>query len=381
MQKADPFVGKTFATPKGGIITVLGVVQRVTNRPKYVWVSCSICSMDDELWPEGSICCMPGSLTKGCAPCSCSKKPTLTLEQHLLIARRSVDGSMHKVISVSRPKENGSVIARILCLDHGEWTCSTDSLRKRTHGCQKCYQETISSRVRKPETESVEEIKEVAARLGHEFIEFIGGYSGAHSRASMQCFEHGAFDVLVTNYRKEKANCPKCRYLKTSSSCKKREPIYLERVMRALDGSQYKFVSWSDDFIGAKSKVLLSCDNHGEFSVYYGNLLVGAGCPKCAGYGFQSSYSGFVYILESLDKSSIKVGISNKPDQRMRQLANATPFEFSVLGMFEMDGALAMSIESDCHNRFMSAGLSGFDGCTEWMRYDPSIIEYVQQRA
>ena len=381
MQNTDTFAGKTFPTPKGGIITVLGVVQRIPNRPKYVWMSCSICSDDDELWPEGSMCCLPGALTKGCVPCSCSKKPTLTLEQHMIITKRLLVGTPHKVMFVSRPKENGSVVATILCPDHGEWTCSTDSIKNRTHGCMKCYRSTISNRVRKPESDARKEIIDVAAKLGHEFIEFIGGYTGSHSRASMKCIDHGYFDVLVTNYRKEKANCPKCRYIKTSRSCKKREPVYIERILSALDGRSDKFLSWDGEFSGAKSKLILDCAEHGAFSVHYGNLLNGAGCPKCAGYGFQSSDSGFVYLLESMDKSAIKVGISNKPDQRIRQLRNATPFEFSVLDMFEMNGVKALSVESDCHSEFMSAGLSGFDGCTEWMRHDPAIIEYIQQRA
>lgn len=86
-------------------------------------------------------------------------------------------------------------------------------------------------------------------------------------------------------------------------------------------------------------------------------------------------------MLESECKSYLKVGISNKPSQRLMQLRRATPFKFDVLSILEMDGHLAHDLELEIHSENENAGLSGFDGFTEWLINKPEIIERIQQRA
>ena len=86
-------------------------------------------------------------------------------------------------------------------------------------------------------------------------------------------------------------------------------------------------------------------------------------------------------MLESDCKNYLKIGISNKPAQRLMQLRRATPFKFEVLSILEMDGYLAHDLELEVHSNNESAGLSGFDGFTEWLINKPQIIEYIQQRA
>lgn len=72
------FVGSTFQTPKGGVLTVVGVRNGNRRcgkrRSKYI-LKCSLCSLDEELWGYGSILSEKGNLGIGQIPCGCSKTP------------------------------------------------------------------------------------------------------------------------------------------------------------------------------------------------------------------------------------------------------------------------------------------------------------------
>jgi hypothetical protein len=124
------------------------------------------------------------------------------------------------------------------------------------------------------------------------------------------------------------------------------------------------------------------CKDHGVFRISYANLVYHERrCPSCSVTGFKSAIDGYVYALKSDCGAYMKVGISNKPEIRIPQLSRATPFSFTVDGVFQTSGVNAQDTEKAAHLEFMSAGLSGFDGCTEWLRYDPAIVQYVEQRA
>ena len=48
---SEHFVGSTLPTPKGGVLTVIGLSAR-ESRAKYYKTRCSICSEDTELFPD-----------------------------------------------------------------------------------------------------------------------------------------------------------------------------------------------------------------------------------------------------------------------------------------------------------------------------------------
>ncbi|MNR19483.1 hypothetical protein D3C85_1362770 [compost metagenome] len=70
----------------------------------------------------------------------------------------------------------------------------------------------------------------------------------------------------------------------------------------------------------------------------------------------------------------LKVGITNNPKIRFMALRSDTPFVFSVVGFLKMAGHEVAKKEKTIHEKYMSAQLSGFNGCTEWLRYDDEIV-------
>ncbi|AUR92230.1 meiotically up-regulated protein 113 [Vibrio phage 1.170.O._10N.261.52.C3] len=89
-EKAEDTVGRTYSTTKGGTLTVEGIHSRIKGgKGTAVFnLSCSICSLDIELSPEGSITSIKSSLDRGHAPCGCSDKPNWSKEQYMVKIQR-----------------------------------------------------------------------------------------------------------------------------------------------------------------------------------------------------------------------------------------------------------------------------------------------------
>lgn len=151
---------------------------------------------------------------------------------------------------------------------------------------------------------------------------------------------------------------------------------WMVRVDRESAAKGYEFVGIRGEFNGNMSRVILNCHEHGSFEIRIANLLERRrprGCPSCATRGFKSSVDAWVYLLHSVDGSICKVGISNNVDSRLGDLRRATPFQFIKKAEIKTSGKNARALERSCHERFMSAELSGFDGCTEWLMRDEEI--------
>lgn len=83
------FVGTQFPTPKGGVLTVIGVNNnnKVGVASKFI-CECSVCSKDEELWPVGSIKNRKSNLLKGELSCGCTSNPRWTQTQYEVRIRR-----------------------------------------------------------------------------------------------------------------------------------------------------------------------------------------------------------------------------------------------------------------------------------------------------
>ena len=75
-------VGYKIKTVKGNTLTVISV--RGKGNKRLYELFCDSCSLDKELWPEGSIKSSKSNLLKGQIPCDCSKVPRYTKTQWTL---------------------------------------------------------------------------------------------------------------------------------------------------------------------------------------------------------------------------------------------------------------------------------------------------------
>ncbi|AUR91372.1 hypothetical protein NVP1171O_22 [Vibrio phage 1.171.O._10N.261.52.F12] len=127
------------------------------------------------------------------------------------------------------------------------------------------------------------------------------------------------------------------------------------------------------------NRLVVTCPEHGDFEQNAGNHLYGAGCPKCATHGFNPDKRAYLYILlDTETHSRVKIGISNVPDTRLRDLKRNTPFTLERIDLFETLPTVTLQIEKFCHSQLESANLTGFDGATEWFKFDGGKLEALR---
>ncbi len=133
-------------------------------------------------------------------------------------------------------------------------------------------------------------------------------------------------------------------------------------------------------YSSAKDKVLIHCREHGDFWQTPGNHLSGKACPGCADYGFKRTRkAAYVYFLYSTSFGVVKIGVTHNKAERIRKLIRDTPFQFEIIKIIKTNGANAARIESRFHNEFQRAGFSGFDGCTEWVIKTPKLMIEIEK--
>ena len=143
-----------------------------------------------------------------------------------------------------------------------------------------------------------------------------------------------------------------------------------ESRIKAAGTGRYELVRWhvSGKFCALKRCVVRCAEDGYEWSATVSNLVNNErGCPRCAKYGFQLEKDGYLYALRSKCGMYLKVGISNNPSRRHRQLERSTPFKFNLVEQISGDGVKISELEKHFHSKYERAGFTGFDGATEWL--------------
>ena len=249
-------------------------------------------------------------------------------------------------------------------IDGFEWEASVNSLLHNKTGCPQCAGNRRYS--------ADERISQINNLESIEFIKFVDKYIGATSKVLVRCKKDlyewaSTIDGLVNAKN-------------TCHMCNKKVPwTEDERVDQINRLTNIKFIRFVNGYSNSHSKALVRCEIDGfEWEATANNLVnQGKGCPKCAPYGFQLGKIGVLYALRSECGRYMKVGISNKPKQRHRQLEKATPFPFYAIEQISGDGAKIAELEKYFHNKYERAGLSGFDGATEWLVCTDELLKEI----
>lgn len=194
-------------------------------------------------------------------------------------------------------------------------------------------------------------------------------YVRAITKVIITCPEHGDFEQCPSDHTRG-IGCPSC------GGCKPHTTAEFITRARNVHRSLYNYSK--SVYVNKSTKLIITCPEHGDFKQTPNNHTQGVGCPSCANHGYQPNKTGYLYfLLDTETHSRIKIGISNRPDQRLRELRNATPFEFEPMEIIETYGEIAPQLEKLCHEALPSAGLTGFDGATEWMKYEGATVRQL----
>jgi len=263
---------------------------------------------------------------------------------------------------------------RLTCPVHGEWTTTINSIVNNKRGCGGCgiNKRSMTRTVDKDVRER--QIRTIAKKGGYSFVRFEREYEGVFSNVIIRCPVHGEWSVSLDNFINQGTGCVACGIISRAAS--RRIPQY-EREMRinkiAIEHG-YSFMGWVDKYKNCDSRMVMECVVHGKWETTPDGLEGGNRCPGCAQYGYSTGKSGVLYALFSRCGQFVKIGISNSPDRRHRELKHRTPFDFTIHRQLHCeDGSIPPILEKQFHDAFPSAGLSGFDGATEWRLWHDDV--------
>lgn len=118
-------------------------------------------------------------------------------------------------------------------------------------------------------------IKQFKSKHGDTFDYSLVDYVHSQTKVKIICRTHGVFEQLVGMHRKGQG-CAKCMYDGKRSNA---SDVITE--FKAMHGERYDYSLV--DYKNVDKKVIIKCDEHGEFKQTPYHHASGNGCPKCIG--------------------------------------------------------------------------------------------------
>lgn len=263
----------------------------------------------------------------------------------------------------------------IICRDHGSFMQSPNKHLSSAQGCKLCGAITQGAKNSIGVDAVIERFR---IKHGDKYEYDISSYVLTNKPMRIMCSAHGWFEQTPDAHYASKLGCKKCSTAKCAQEKSYDTSVYIEKA-RSVHGDRYSYDLTS--FVRSGLKVKIICKTHGVFEQSASHHLNGYGCQSCAKNGFNVNSGAHLYVLESKCKSMIKVGVTKNLRQRVMSLTSCTPFEFDLVAHYSGKGRYIKDDESRYHGELMSCEISGFNGASEWFRYDHEIVERIKKRA
>ncbi len=200
-QKPEDFIG--WKSPDGKL-EVVGIAGKQGTKTLFK-VTCTECSKDKELFPEGYFVSTKSNLVNGQNPCGCSNSPKWEDWQFLILARRAAKGRFI-VHGFAEPFKNSYTKLNLECLKDGhKCTASTHNIINGGKGCPKC-----SGNAKLTEQEALQKCIDICKEMGYNAIGFTNGYKNNISRFEYHCKIHGKQGVRYHNFVNGGTRCGGC---------------------------------------------------------------------------------------------------------------------------------------------------------------------------
>lgn len=267
--------------------------------------------------------------------------------------------------------ENAYSKMQMHCEKHGDWSVRYHDYVNGGKACPKCGK--IKRALARRMSKDVAEEKIKTMLNGYEFHGWENEtFTGWACIGHFSCEKGHVFKSTYNNFTQGK-RCPTCSAQRVSESNRQEENEAVEKMKQSRP--DMKFITWvNGKYENAKSIGFFECENGHYVKMSYNTVQQGGGCKFCAKTGFKGLKTGYLYCLRSEDGTKVKVGITNDPETRMYTLKRSTPFNFNLIEMIKFEkGEQARNLEMIFHKKFESANLTGFDGSTEWLNWNPDI--------
>ncbi|ULG01736.1 hypothetical protein phiA047_0005 [Aeromonas phage phiA047] len=202
-EKLEDFIG--WKSPDGKL-EVIGVFGRNKHNQTLYKVTCTECSKDKELFPDGYFVSLKGDLVRGVKPCGCSKKPEWLDWQYLILARRTGEKKGFIVNGFAEEFHRQNTKLNLECLKDGhKWTASITSVVNVGNGCPKC-----SGNARPTEQEALQKCIDICKEMDYDVVGFVDGYKNNKSRFEYLCKIHGKQNISYNKFVNGGRRCGSC---------------------------------------------------------------------------------------------------------------------------------------------------------------------------
>ncbi len=381
-------LGKSYINCKGNSLTVVGV-KGTKNKKTIYTLSCSECSVDEELFPEGTITCVGDSIKSERTVCGCSKKFKWKEYQYIIRIKRRCEelGYLFKGFA----QEYKGYKTRILLHNpstNNTWdTTSIQTFLLKGVKDPLLKVQKLTERCTLPD----ENLKGRFMATGR-FIEGTLFERCKDNRWSYTC-PTCSYDEYVANrlcdgkftssagHLLEGKSC--CRCHKGSYRWSEDQRSY--QVVNYLSPLGHKFVGWEDGYLNTRSTVMWECKLGHANKTSFCNLKSRMSCKTCSANGFKPHLPASIYIVRwsNKDHSLLKFGITNKKvDSRITSQNKKSPLSPVLLHEFhhssgqyilDCENAIKGKMETGCERELLPSGF------TETVKDTPENLETLLQ--
>lgn len=197
-------------------------------------------------------------------------------------------------------------------------------------------------------------------------------YARKEDKVIITCKAHGNFEQRAGQHLNLAQGCPACGVESRLEKIEKPTEVWVNEAVH-VHGDRYDYSK--SIYTRAKDKVVITCKEHGDFEQTAETHLGGSGCPRCK---WSRERPTSVYLMQMGEL--VKIGISVDPDARLSDLNRSNPKPAHIINIWTLeDFPTAYAVEQRIHSRLavFNAGLSGFNGASEWFNVTPYEAERV----
>ena len=192
-------------------------------------------------------------------------------------------------------------------------------------------------------------------------------YVYSHEKVIITCTKHGDFQQTPNHHLKGRG-CAKCGFEEVAAkNIQEAKDRFIEKTC-AIHGDKYDYLKTV--YVRAHDKVVITCKKHGDFEQTPNGHLRGRGCPSCPARYDQPTN---LYLMHN-GLGKVKVGYTIDLNRRITELNSSAPFKAELLETWTLiDTPTTLKIEGKVHRKLEKyhAGLSGFNGASEWFNASP----------
>ena len=208
-EKAEDFIGWK---SEDGKLEIVGIIGKTKNGTATFKVTCTECSKDPELFPDGYFVSVKSNLKNGQKPCGCSNKPKWYDWQFLILTKRVGKKKGFTVHGFAEEFKGAKTKLNLECLKDGHcWTASINNILNVGNGCPACKVMNNIKQKEIAEYIALQKYIDICKEMDYKVVGFVGNYKGAHkTRFEYICKIHGKQNVSYSSFVNGGRRCNGC---------------------------------------------------------------------------------------------------------------------------------------------------------------------------